>query len=228
MSRAPSRNTRARTTPRPHKGSRSPHREYRSTGLVSRYELRHPGVRTFVENLLRRRLNQSEISAEIEKRFGVKISRAAISRFYTADVRPAEEAEAAAYRQAHAQARALIEEMKADPTLDAAQIAELMLANQIVKDRTKLGEADIMDLYKEQRERRKLELQSKALRLREKQAKAVLEKLKPSRRQPPVSNVEMVGKIREIYGLTSPPQPVNASGCVRVGAHVMRGIAGTC
>ncbi len=209
MSRASSRDKRRKTTLSPRRGRRSPHREYRSTGQVTRHEARHPGVRAFVEGLLRRRFNQSQISLEVEKRFGAKISRAAISRFYTRDVRPAEQAEAAAYRHARAQARALLEEMKADPKLDAAQIAELMLANQIVKDRTKLGEADILDLYKEQRERRKLELQSQALRLRETQTKAVLEKLKPPRKSP-VSHQELMRKIREIYGLPNPPDTAPA------------------
>jgi hypothetical protein len=185
---------------------RPPDRTYKSTGLVDRYEAKHPGVRAFVERLLRRRINQYEISSAVKKRFGLALSRSAISRFWRRDIRPAEEAEAAAYRQARAQARALLEEMKADPTLDAAQIAELMLANQIVKDRMKLGEADIMDLYKEQRERRKLELQSKALRLREKRAKVVLEKMQAPRQAPPSSR-EVIEKIQEIYGLSDLGQP---------------------
>jgi hypothetical protein len=188
---------------------RRPERVYRSTGLVDRYEAQHPGVRALVEDLLRRRFGQREISRQVQKQFGLKISAAAISRFWMRDVRPAEEAEAAAYRQARGQARALLEEMKADPKLDAAQIAELMLASQIVKDRTKLGEADIMDLYKEQRERRKLELQSQALRLREKQTKAVLKKMNPPR-QPPLSGAELAEKIEEIYGLSNPPDISNA------------------
>lgn len=185
---------------------KAPDRTYTSTGLVDRYQSRHPGVRALVEGLLRRRVGQREISLEVEKRFGLKISPSAISRFWRRDVRPEEEAEAAAYRQAHAQARALLEEMKADPNLDAAQIAEIMLANQIVQDRTKLGEADIMDLYREQRERKKLELQSKALRLREKQAKVVLEKLETSRHAP-LSSTEIVENIKEIYGLSNPTAP---------------------
>jgi hypothetical protein len=188
---------------------RSPNRVYRSTGLVDRYEARHPGVRALVEDLLRRRIGQREISREVKKQFGLKLSASAISRFWMRDVRPAEEAEAAAYRHARAQVRALLEEMKADPKLDAAQIAELMLASQIVKDRTKLGEADIMDLYKEQRERRKLELQTKALALREKHTKAVLNKMNPAR-EPRLSGPELVGKIREIYGLSNPPETSNA------------------
>jgi hypothetical protein len=188
---------------------RRPERVYRSTASVDRYEAKHPGVRAFVERLLRRRMNQRAISRQVRERFGLALSPSAISRFWRRDVRPAEEAEAAAYRQARAQARALLEEMKADPKLDAAEIAELMLANQIVKDRTKLGEADIMDLYKEQRERQKLELQSKALRLRERQTKAVLRKMHPPR-QPQMTGAELAQKIQEIYGLTDPPADSNA------------------
>jgi len=162
-----------------------------------------------VEGLLRRRIGQREISREVEKRFGLKISPSAISRFWRRDVRPEEEAEAAAYRQARGQARALLEEMKADPKLDAAQIAEIMLANQIVKDRMKLAEADILDLYREQRQRKKLELQRKALLLRERQAMKVLEKTKTSKRSSQLGP-ELVEKIKEIYGLSSPPKPAPA------------------
>jgi hypothetical protein len=189
---------------------RPPNRAYRSTSSVDRLNARHPGVRAFVEKRLRRRVGQRQISLEVKKRFGLKLSASAISRFWRRDVRPAEDAEASAYRQAHAQARALLEEIHADPDLDAAQIAELMLANQIVRDRTKLAEADIMDLYKEQRERQKLELQSKALRLRERQTKAVLNKLKPSRKSE-MSGPELARRIQEIYGLTdSQPPPAAA------------------
>ncbi len=188
---------------------KSPNRSYTSTGLVDRYESRHPGVRAMVEGLLRRRIGQREISREVEKRFGLKISPSAISRFWRRDVRPEEEAEAAAYRQARGQARALLEEMKADPKLDAAQIAEIMLANQIVKDRMKLAEADILDLYREQRQRKKLELQRKALLLRERQAMKVLEKTKTSKRSSQLGP-ELVEKIKEIYGLSSPPKPAPA------------------
>jgi hypothetical protein len=123
-----------------------------------------------------------------------------------ARIQPKEDAEATAFRQAHAQARALIEEMKADPSLDAAQIAEIMLANQIVQDRSKLAEADIMDLYREQRERQKLELQHRALLLKEKQTRAVLEKLKGPRKAR-VSHEGLVKQIQGIYGLSETPPP---------------------
>ncbi len=177
---------------------------YRSTSHIDRLDTRHRGLRAMVEGLLRRRFHHDEIAQRVSARFGVTISRPTISRFWAAQVRPEVQAEAAAYRQAHAQARALLEEMKADPTLDAAQIAELMLANQLVKDRMKLAEADIMDLYKEQRERKKLELQSRALRLREKQAKSVLGKLKTSKTTPRLTD-EAYRQIREIYGLNDEP-----------------------
>ncbi len=187
-----------------------PHRVYRSTSSVDRLNARHPGLRAFVERRLRRRVGQRAISQEVKKRFGLALSASAISRFWRRDVRPAEDAEASAYRQAHAQARAILEEIHADPDLDASQIAELMLANAIVRDRSKLAEADIMDLYKEQRERKKLELQRKALRLREKQTIAVLGKTrKPN--QPAMSGHELVQKIREIYGLRSVAPPARTA-----------------
>jgi hypothetical protein len=178
-------------------------RNYSSTSRINRLALQHPGIQDFIEGLLRRRLPRHEIAREIHKQFGVKISRSTVARYWEARVRPQEDAEAEAYRHARAQAKALLEEMKADPSLDAAQIAELMLANQIVKDRTKLAETDIMALYKEQRERRKLELQHKALQLREKQTKAVIEKINNSRRSK-MAEPEVVEKIREIYGLAEP------------------------
>ena len=85
-----------------------------------------------------------------------------------------------------------------------------MLANQIVQDRTKLAEADIMDLYREQRERQKLELQHRALMLKEQQTRAVLEKMKGSRKI--ACREEMVKEIREIYGLSEPPPAAEAPG----------------
>jgi hypothetical protein len=179
---------------------------YRSNSRVDRLEASHQGLRTFVEDLLRRRVCQGEIARRVRERFGVRLSTNTLSRYFLSRIQPRENAEAEAYRQAHAQARALLEEMKADPSLDAAQIAELMLATQIFRDQSKLAEADIMDLYREQRERKKLELQSKALRLREKQTKAVIEKMKGPR-QPPLSHHELVDKIRDIYGIHDVPQP---------------------
>lgn len=184
-----------------------PDSRYQTTGTVERYEAEHPGVRALVEELLRRRVSRDKISQEVKERFGLTLSQSAISRFWRRVVGPAEEAEAAAYRQAHAQARALIEEMKADPSLDAAQIAELMLAQAIVRDRSKLAETDIMALYKEQRERKKLEIQSRALRLRENQVKAAIaepEGPKPEKQLSP----EVIQKIREIYGLRMPTPPM--------------------
>lgn len=190
------------------KGPRPRAMTYKSTSRVDRLEARHPGVRALVEGLLRRRIGQREIAREVEKRFGLKISSSSICRYWAHTVRPQEEAEAEAYRQARGQARALLEEMKADPKLDAAQIAEIMLANQIVKDRMKLAEADILDLYREQRERKKLELQQKALLLRERQAMKVLEKMKTSK---PTTQLEpeVIGKMREIYGLSGSPGPAD-------------------
>ncbi len=188
------------------KRSYPPHRRnyaYRSSSRVDRLEENHPGVRALVETLLRKRVRQGEICRQVYQQFGVRISRDSLSRFFMARIQPKEDAEAAAFRQAHAQARALIEEMKADPSLDAAKIAEIMLANQIVQDRTKLAEADIMDLYREQRERRKLELQQRALLLKEKQTLAILEKLKGRKKSRP-SHQEMMRKIGEIYGLSEP------------------------
>lgn len=190
------------------KKGRYPHHRrnyaYRSSSRVDRLEENHPGVRALVESLLRKRVRQGEICRQVHQQFGVKISTHSLSRFFMARIQPKEDTEAAAFRQAHAQARALIEEMKADPSLDAAKIAEIMLASQIVQDRTKLAEADIMDLYREQRERQKLELQHRALVLKEEQTRAVLKKLEGSRK-PRRSHEEMLKDIRGIYGLSESP-----------------------
>jgi hypothetical protein len=185
---------------------------YRSTSFVDRLDTRHHGLRAMVENLLRRRFPHAEIAQRVSEHFGVKVSRPSISRFWAAQVRPELGAETAAYRQAHAQARALLEEMKADPSLDAVQIAELMLAAQIFRDHSKLAEADILDLYKEQRERQKLELQSRELRLRERQAKRALAKTKTSKPAPGSARItdEAYQKILEIYGLNDEPEPAPA------------------
>jgi len=177
---------------------------YLSKSVVDRLEAEHPGLRGVVETLLRRRVRLTEISRQLQQQFGVKVRPDYLSHYFSTRVEPQEREEAAAYRQAHAQARALIEEMKADPTLDAAKIAELMLASQIIQNRTKLAEADIMDLYREQRQRRKLELEHRALLLKEKQLRAVLQKLKGSQK-PRAQPEQMVREIREIYGLAESP-----------------------
>lgn len=184
---------------------------YRSSSRVDRLDEKHPGVRALVTALLRQRVRQGEISRQVYRQFGVRISTTALSRFFVARIQPKEDAEDSAFRQAHAQARALIEEMKADPSLDVAQIAEIMLANQIVQDRTKLAEADIMDLYREQRERRKLELQQRAFLLKEKQTLAVLEKLKGRKKSRP-SREEMMREIAKIYGLSEPSPAAETPG----------------
>lgn len=184
---------------------------YRSSSRVDRMEESHPGMRALVETLLRKRVRQGEIARQVYQQFGVRISTTSLSRFFLARIQPRENEEAAAFREAHAQARALIEEMKADPSLDAAQIAEIMLANQIVQDRTKLAEADIMDLYREQRERRKLELQQRAFLLKEKQTLAVLEKLKGRKKSRP-SREEMMREIAKIYGLSEPSPAAETPG----------------
>jgi hypothetical protein len=179
---------------------------YQSRFTIDRLDVQHPGLRAMVEELTRRRVHRDEIVRQLRKKFGVNVSINAVRRYWKARVHPQEEAEAAAYREAHGQARALIVEMKADRNLDAARIAEIMLANQIVRDRTKLAEADIMELYREQRERRKLELQSRALRLREKQTRQVLAKRKKSD-HPAQLEPEVIRAIEEIYGLLPEPAP---------------------
>ncbi len=178
-------------------------------------EARYPGLRPVVEELLRHRHAYNDITRQVKERFGVKISRASIQRFYVEVLRPQEQAEAEAFRQARAQTKALLAEMNADSSLTATKIAEILLANQIVKDRLKLGEADIMDLYREQREREKLELQKQALALKERQVKRVLKGAEPVRLlgegEYRKLEPEVLQRIREIYGLTG-PRAAKASG----------------
>lgn len=73
-----------------------------------------------------------------------------------------------------------------------------------------------MDLYREQRERRKLELQQRALILKEKQTLAVLEKLKGRKKSRP-SHEEIMRKIAEIYGLSEPSPAAETPGAGKSG-----------
>ncbi len=178
---------------------------------VERLQGENPELGVLVEARMRQRRPFREIAAELRERFGVKIAPPSLWRYWKWRFKPREEAEAQAHRQAHAEARAVIQEMKADPSLDATQIAEILLANQILKDRLKLGEVGIMQLYREQRERmalreriKKTELQLKALELREGKVKAaVREAERPGQRG---ITPEVMEKIREIYGLRDPEE----------------------
>lgn len=123
---------------------------YRPT-RIEQLQAVHPELRSLVEEWMRQRRPFQEIAREIEERFGVKIAPSSVYRHWERRIRPEQQAEATAFREAHAEAKALLQEMKADPTLDATRIAEIMLANQIIKDRLKLAEVDIMKLYQEQR-----------------------------------------------------------------------------
>ncbi len=103
----------------------------------------------------------------------MKLAPTCVFRYWQRRLKPQVEAEAEAFRLARAQTKALLEEIKADPSIEATEIAEVLLVNQIIKDRLKLGEVDIMRLYREQRERvaldheaEKIELQRKALELK--------------------------------------------------------------
>jgi len=196
------------------RSSHAPRPKLYRRSIILQLEEKHPGLRAMVEDLLRHRHSYTDIVRQVEERSGIKISLKAVHYFWTTFVGPQERAEAEAFCGARAQVKALLEEVKADPTLDATRIIELLLTNQIVRDRLKLGEADIMALYREQREREKLELQRRALSLREKQVKKMLaaapqppgpgqKPLHPSGfRQPPS---ELLQKVREIYGLSEPP-----------------------
>lgn len=178
---------------------------------IEKLQAKHPGLRPLVEDLLHRRCAFQEISQAVKRRFGVALPTSSIQRFWMRVIKRQEEKEAEAYRQARAQTKALLAEMKADPDLTATQIAEVMLANQIVKDRLKLGEADIMALYREQREREKLDLQRRAFEMREKEAKRLLEaerKKARSERKLREDPDALRRKIDEIYGISEqPPVP---------------------
>jgi hypothetical protein len=177
---------------------------------------RYPGLRALVEDLLRRRHTIGGIIRQIKDRCGVRLSHTSVRDFWKVFVVPQERAEADALCGARAQVKALLEEVKADPKLDATKIVELLLTNQIVRDRLKLGETDIMALYREQREREKLELQRRALSLREKEVKKTVaatswrDKLAATPQAGGTQQAsEALRQIREIYGLSEPPEASN-------------------
>ena len=186
--------------------------------IILRLEEKHPGLRAMVEDLLRRRHPMRDIARQIKERSGVGVSYPSVRCFWKAFVAPQERADAEALRGARAQVKALLDEVKADPNVDATKIIELLLTNQIVRDRLKLGEADIMALYREQREREKLDLQRRALSLREREVKKSLaappETGRPGQKSPQPGATrllpsEALRKIREIYGLPDPPEASN-------------------
>jgi hypothetical protein len=199
-------------------GHHSPRPKLYRKSIILQLDERYPGLRALVEDLLRRRHLIGDITRQVKDRFGVVVSQSLVRDFWRVFVAPQERAEADALCGARAQVKALLEEVKADPKLDAAKIIELLLTNQIVRDRLKLGEADIMALYREQREREKLELQRRALSLREEEVKKTLaappetrrsgqKSLQPGGAQQVAS--EALRQIREIYGLSEPPEASN-------------------
>jgi hypothetical protein len=150
------------------------------TSLLDQLELRHRGLCAFIGKLLRRRIKQAEIIRRVKKRFGIHLSEHVVSRFWLHRVLPRERAEEATRRQAIGLARALMEIMQADPTLDADRIADMLLANRMLLNRARLDQVDIMDLFREQRERAKFALEEKALRIEEMQAQCLLESARNS------------------------------------------------
>lgn len=151
-----------------------------------------------------------KIARQIQERFAVKIAPSSLWRYWALRVRPREQAEREAFCEAKAQAKWLIDEMRADPTLDATTIAEIMLANQMVKDRLKLGGVDIMRLYEEHRALRELkhkgeqiDLKRAQLGLEPGQGKELAsgEPQPPGRRRKGPTRSQILKKISEVVSL---------------------------
>ncbi len=174
---------------------------YRAT-RVEQLQKDHPALRPLVEKRLRQRRLTREIADEIRKRFGVKIAATSVWRFWTLRLQPQEEAEVLEFRRSLGLAAAILQEMKADPTLDATKIAEVLLAAQLVKDRVKLADVDIMQLYRQQREFKKIELQGQPLQQKGKKAKKNEDAAQEARaRHKPFDRHEAFKQISAVIGV---------------------------
>ncbi len=137
---------------------------YRRT-KIHELDRKHPGLKEMVEKMMDQRVALTEIAEKIGIRYGEKISSAAVQRYWAHLVKPGEERFREFVEKSKAQAKALIEEAEEDPNCDAAKMIDTFVHNQIIEDKLRLGEADIMQLLAEQRKRRQLEIERKKLRL---------------------------------------------------------------
>jgi hypothetical protein len=130
---------------------------YRASGII-RLDRQHPGLRDLVDLRLRQRVPQVEVIKELAARFGVKVSRDVLSKYWQRQAGPEELEIRRAYKDARALAQAVLEEAKEHPGNDAWKIATALLEAHIFTERKRLEEADVMQLMTEQRRRQELEI----------------------------------------------------------------------
>ncbi len=125
--------------------------------LIERLDMDHPGLKDFVDESLRRRLPQRQISRRVQERFGVEVPQPAISSYWSGRFRYQEAVARTSWQKAGDQCETLIDEMLADPDGDAAEIVKKMVVQGIVNQKERLNEVDVMLLITEQRKRQELE-----------------------------------------------------------------------
>lgn len=129
---------------------------YRIT-LIERLDMDHPGLKDFVDESLRRRLPQRQISRRVQERFGVEVPQPAISSYWSGRFRYQEAVTRTSWQKAGDQYETLKEQMLADPDSDAAEIVKRLVVQGIVNQKERLDEVDVMLLITEQRRRQELE-----------------------------------------------------------------------
>ncbi len=125
--------------------------------LIERLEMDHPGLKDFVDESLRRRLPQRQISRRVQERFGVEVPQPAISSYWSGRFRYQEAVARTSWQKAGDQYEVLKEQMLADPDSDAAEIVKRLVVQGIVNQKERLDEVDVMLLITEQRKRQELE-----------------------------------------------------------------------
>jgi hypothetical protein len=144
-------------------GTRGRHRRplakllYRASTII-KLDRKHPGLRALVDERMRQRIPHVEVRKEILERYGERVSRAVLSNYWQRQAGPEELEIRAAYKQARGLAETLIEEAQQHPGSDAWKIVTALIEGYIFNERSKLGEADVMDLVTEQRRRKELEI----------------------------------------------------------------------
>jgi len=170
----------------------------------------NPQLELYIKSELRLGRQFADLSSAVQERFGIRIAASTLQSYYARRFKPETDAEIEAYRRARAEAHAWIEEMHADPNVDATRIAEVALARQIVAQSGQLEQVDIMQLLQEQRKRQALELRREALEQERQRLQLEINKLQKQQEQ--VRSLvsteenernerEVIRRIREIYGL---------------------------
>ena len=154
--------------PRPQAGLAR--RLYQATG-VETLDRAHTGLKDFVETSLDKHVPHREISRLAKKRFRVRLSSGGIARHWKRRVLPEEEKVRGLIRESKAKAKVVRAEAARFPRGDASKIIEALISQQIIEDKLKLGQADILKLAAEQRLRKRLELEQGRLKLAARRAR---------------------------------------------------------